>query len=273
LFSRGRESTRPPLTEETVQHAVLPTNAVPKRWDADMAEIDPEDAALYRQIGTSFAVETVFAPGRSGASPDSHRSTPTHEKEADSAEYLIDSIVTHRANECGELEFKVHWTGTSSNDDEWFDREMVETEYPEMVRSYEAEIVRPQSRARRRREKKGQRPRTSGGESVESGGGADRWVCMQAQEEELMRAREAQARLEAQRQQRREQRMWREERARKKKQADDVQRQVAKTQREQGMEEFKQRSEGRREAESVALLAMAREAKLQQQKAQLGRSG
>jgi hypothetical protein len=146
----------------------------------------------YRQIGTSFAVEQNFGAELQIDSPNL--------QQGDNFEYSIESIVTHRANEYGEMEFKVHWTGTSSNDDEWFDRATVADEYPQMVTDYEAKHMRPQSRARRRG-KKDKRPRTSGwprtsgGESMESGG-RDEWADMQEKEEQLQRAREAQARIE-----------------------------------------------------------------------------
>eukprot|EP00949_MAST-11_sp_MAST-11-sp1_P000412 g412.t1 len=59
------------------------------------------------------------------------------EQEQEQEEDVVENIVNHRTN-AGCLELKVHWRGSDNSEDEWFLRNDLYVEYPDIVAAYEA---------------------------------------------------------------------------------------------------------------------------------------
>ena len=78
------------------------------------------------------------------------------EEDGQDGEDVIESLVAMRIKPSnGKVQFRVHWKGTTEEEDEWFFREdlVEEPQYSEMVRSFEYEDQRqgvPQQQQRAR---------------------------------------------------------------------------------------------------------------------------
>jgi Chromo (CHRromatin Organisation MOdifier) domain len=55
---------------------------------------------------------------------------------ADEIEYIVERRERNR-----HVMYKVHWKGSSAAEDEWFDRDDLIVEYPDLVREYDARIT------------------------------------------------------------------------------------------------------------------------------------